>query len=75
MHRGRPISPLMLSAAERTTLERWSQRRKTAQAQRARLVLPCATEEANTAALRSTPRRPSWGSTEPTASRNVSCGH
>jgi len=46
---GRPLPPLHLSAEERETLERWSRRRKTAQALalRARLILACAAGEKN----------------------------
>lgn len=41
---GRPLPPLILAAEERTTLERWTRRPKTAQAlaQRARMVWACA---------------------------------
>jgi transposase len=44
MTMGRPIPPLHLSDDERETLERWSRRRKTAQALafRARVILACA---------------------------------
>lgn len=46
---GRPLPPLHLSQEERETLERWSQRRKTAQALalRARLILACAAGRKN----------------------------
>src|SRR6266849_2409213 len=49
MPRGRPMPPLILAAEERATLERWSRRPKTAQAlaQRARIILACATGNAN----------------------------
>ncbi len=42
MRRGRPISPVVLSAEERETLQRWARRPTTAQAvaQRARLTAP-----------------------------------
>ena len=50
MRTGRPIPPLILTAAERETLERWARRAKTAQAvaQRARLILGCAAGRTNT---------------------------
>jgi transposase len=50
MRTGRPIPPLTLTDAERETLERWARRAKTAQAvaQRARLILGCATGRTNT---------------------------
>jgi hypothetical protein len=46
---GRPIPPLHLSDDERETLERWSRRRKTAQALafRARLIFACAEGKKN----------------------------
>jgi len=46
---GRPLPPLHLNQEERETLERWSRRRKTAQALalRARLILACATGKRN----------------------------
>lgn len=49
MRRGPRLQPLVLTAEERRTLERWIGRRKTgqAQAQRARIVLACATGAAN----------------------------
>ncbi len=49
MPRGRPMPPLILIAEERTTLERWARRPKTAQAlaQRARIVLACARRTPN----------------------------
>jgi transposase len=48
---GRPKATLVVTAAERETLEQWARRRKTAQAmaQRARIVLACATGASNTA--------------------------
>lgn len=48
---GRPIPPLTLKDDEREALERWARRPKTAQAlaQRARIVLACATGKTNTA--------------------------
>ncbi len=44
MDRGRPKAPLVLTEKEREALERWTRRRKTAQAlaMRSRLVLLCA---------------------------------
>jgi transposase len=50
MRTGRPIPPLTLTNPERETLERWTRRAKTAQAvaQRARLILGCATGKPNT---------------------------
>src|SRR5512147_2218188 len=61
MRKGRPLSPLDLIKEERETLERWVNRRKTAQAlaQRARIILTCATGKSNMAvavALRITPQ-------------------
>jgi len=49
MRRGRPSPPLVLSAEERETLERWARRPKTAQAvaQRARMVLAGAAGKTN----------------------------
>jgi transposase len=46
---GRPLPPLMLSDAERETLQSWTRRRTTAQAlaQRARVVLECAAGKSN----------------------------
>jgi len=46
---GRPLPPLHLSRDERETLERWTRRRKTAQALalRARLILSCAAGKKN----------------------------
>jgi len=54
MRPGRPTTPVMLTAEERTTLEQWSRRPKTAQAlaQRARIVLGCAAGETHTALAR-----------------------
>jgi len=51
--RGRPKEPLVLSAEERQTLERLTNRRKTAQALalRARIILACATEGATNKAV------------------------
>lgn len=49
MRTGRPIAVLTLNDEERATLERWARRPKTAQAlaQRARIVLACATGKPN----------------------------
>ena len=49
MRIGRPTPTVMLTADEREVLERWARRPKTAQAlaQRARIVLACATEQTN----------------------------
>jgi len=49
--RGRPKTPLVVSADERETLERWSRRRTTAQAisLRSRIILGCATGQTNRA--------------------------
>jgi len=49
MPRGHQMPPLVLSAEERDTLERWARRPTTAQglAQRARIVLRCATGQPN----------------------------
>ncbi len=49
MRIGRPTPPVMLTVGERETLEQWARRPKTAQAlaQRARIVLACATEDTN----------------------------
>lgn len=46
---GRPLAELVLSGEERTTLEQWTRRRKTAQALalRARIVLACARGQTN----------------------------
>jgi transposase len=51
MRTGRPKVPLVVTAMERETLQRWASRPKTAQAvaQRARLVLACADGQSNTA--------------------------
>lgn len=51
MRTGRPKATLILTAAERQTLEQWLRRPKTAQAlaRRARLVLACADGQTNTA--------------------------
>ena len=48
------LEPLVLSGAERRTLENWAKRRKTAQglALRARIVLACAEGRSNTAGQR-----------------------
>ena len=50
MRTGRPKPILTLTEEERDTLEQWVRRPKTAQAlaQRARIVLACATEKSNT---------------------------
>jgi transposase len=49
MRIGRPTPAVVLTADERATLEQWARRPKTAQAlaQRARIVLACATEQTN----------------------------
>jgi transposase len=49
MRIGRPIPPVILTAEERATLQQWARRPTTAQAlaQRARIVLACATEQTN----------------------------
>jgi FixJ family two-component response regulator len=49
MARGRPLPSLTLSDEERRTLQGWTRRRTTAQAlaQRARVVLECATGKPN----------------------------
>jgi len=49
MRIGRPTPPVILTVDERETLEQWARRPKTAQAlaQRARIVLACATEDTN----------------------------
>jgi len=51
MRTGRPTAELVVTGEEREALERWARRPKTAQAlaQRARIVLACATEVTNTA--------------------------
>ena len=48
---GRPKTELVVTATERAVLAQWARRPKTAQAlaQRARIVLACATGAANTA--------------------------
>src|SRR5215210_3288611 len=48
---GRPMAELVLSGTEREALERWARRPKSAQAlaQRARIVLACASGETNQA--------------------------
>ena len=50
MRTGRPTAELVVTGEERETLERWARRPKTAQAlaQRARIVLACATGVTNT---------------------------
>lgn len=54
MQRGRPLSELVVSADDRATLERWTARRKTAQALslRARIVLRCSAGLSNSAVAR-----------------------
>ena len=49
MRTGRPTPPVVLTADERQTLEQWARRPTTAQglAQRARLVLACASTKTN----------------------------
>jgi transposase len=49
MRTGRPKAPLILNIEEQETLQRWARRPKTAQAlaQRARIVLACATGKTN----------------------------
>ena len=49
MRIGRPTPPVVLTAEERLTLEQWARRPTTAQglAQRARLVLACASSKTN----------------------------
>jgi transposase len=51
MRTGRPVAELVLTAEEKTALERWSRRPKSAQAlaQRSRIVLGCARGDSNTA--------------------------
>lgn len=61
MRTGRPLSPLDLKLEERETLERWINRRRTAQALalRAGIILACATGRSNcavAASLRITPQ-------------------
>jgi transposase len=50
MRTGRPIAPLVVTGEERERLEEWTRRPKTAQAlaQRARIVLACASGNSNT---------------------------
>src|SRR5215469_8872952 len=50
MRIGRPIPELSLSEAERTTLQNWARRPKSAQAlaARAKLILACADQKTNT---------------------------
>jgi len=50
MRKGRPIPVLTVTVEERETLERWARRPKTAQAlaQRAQLILNCASGKSNT---------------------------
>src|SRR5438876_113648 len=54
MRTGRPIPPLTLTDDERDTLERWARRPTTARAlaERARLILECATGRTNTGVAR-----------------------
>src|SRR5438876_7131751 len=54
MRTGRPTAELVVTGEERETLEQWARRPKTAQAlaQRARIVLACATEHTNDAIAR-----------------------
>jgi hypothetical protein len=49
MRTGRPIPPLTITEDERETLERWARRPTTAQAvaDRARLILGCASGKSN----------------------------
>ena len=49
MRTGRPTPPVVLTSEERETLEQWARRPTTAQAlaQRARIVLACATDKTN----------------------------
>lgn len=51
---GRPLTPLALTADDRTTLEQWTRRRTTAQALalRARIILRAATGQSNTVTAR-----------------------
>src|SRR2546428_14188730 len=51
MRTGRPTAVLVVTSEEQAALERWARRPKTAQAlaQRARIVLACATGATNTA--------------------------
>ena len=57
------LEPLVLSEAERRTLENWAKRRKTAQglALRARIVLACAEGGSNTAVAARLRRQPGHG--------------
>lgn len=54
MGTGRPTAPLILTMSERETLQQWTRRPKTAQAlaQRARIILACASGQPNTAVAR-----------------------
>jgi hypothetical protein len=54
MRTGRPIPPLTITDDERETLERWARRPTTAQAlaDRARLILGCASGKSNTRVAR-----------------------
>ncbi len=54
MRTGRPIPPLTITEEEREVLERWARRPTTAQAlaQRARVILACATGKTNTRVAR-----------------------
>lgn len=54
MRLGRPLTPIVLTADERSTLEGWARRRTTAQALalRARIVLHAADDKSNTAIAR-----------------------
>ena len=54
MRTGRPIAPLSLGVEERATLEGWARRPKSARAlaQRARIVLECASPAVPTRRLR-----------------------
>jgi transposase len=51
MRLGRPLAPLTLTMTERTTLQQWTRRPRTAQAlaQRARIVLACGDGQSNAA--------------------------
>src|SRR5260370_17549042 len=51
MRTGRPLAPVSVAKDEREALERWARRPKSAQAlaQRARIVLECASGRPNTA--------------------------
>lgn len=64
MRLGRPLAPLTLTMTERTTLQQWTRRPRTAQAlaQRARLILACADGQSNMAvAARLRVTRPTVG--------------